>query len=59
MRMKFTIEVEVARTSGKFVSKDEIRESIREEIEGADPGSITVGDNSEYETTSWSVEDAD
>lgn len=59
MTLKFMVTVEVNRTSGKFVSKDEIRDALREEISGADPGSITVGDNSEYETTSFEVEDED
>jgi hypothetical protein len=55
MKFKFEIEVEVERTTGKFVSKDDIRAGIESALTDADPGTMTVGDNSEYETTSWEV----
>ena len=58
MRITITVEIEVERVSGVFTSKDEITESIVEEIESANPGSVSgVGANgdSEYEITDWSV----
>lgn len=60
MSFKFTIEVEVERVSGKFASKDEIADQIREALDSADPGTISnVGadSDSEYEVVNWSVED--
>jgi hypothetical protein len=58
MVIRFIVEVEVTHVSGKFASKDDLREKIREEIEGADPGTITSDDDAEYEV-SFSVEDAE
>lgn len=57
MIIRFEVVVEVEKTQGKFVSKDDLREEIRSEIEGADPGSIQV-DESEYDVQSWEVNDA-
>lgn len=61
MRFEFKVEVEVERVEGKFASKDEIAEQLRDDIERADPGSVSgVGadGSSEYEVTSWEVSDA-
>lgn len=55
--IKIIVEVEVEKTTGKFVAKDEIAEQIVESIEGADPGSLYV-DESEYEVVAWQVETA-
>lgn len=57
MRLTFNITVELARTSGKFVSKDEITELLLDELSNANPGSVDV-DESEYEVTDWEVEPA-
>lgn len=57
-RFTFTVEVEVERTQGKFASRDEIAETIREWLDGANDGSVDgVGADgeSEYEVTSWDV----
>lgn len=56
MRIAFTVEVELEKTTGKFVAKDNIREELRELLT-----SITDTlyiDESEYEVTSWEVTDA-
>lgn len=58
MRVTLTVEVEVDRISGKFASKEEIKEALADEIERADPGQVSgVGadGDSEYEITSWTV----
>lgn len=52
--LQFTIEATLEKTSGKFVSGEDLAEEIKGEIEGADPGSVSV-DDSEYDVTSWSV----
>jgi hypothetical protein len=59
MVIRYIVEVELTHVSGKFASKDDLREKIREEIEGADPGSVTSDDDAEYEVSSFSVEDAE
>jgi hypothetical protein len=58
MKFTFTVEVEVQRESGKFAARDEIEEQLREEIEGANPGSVDgVGADGDttYEVIEWSV----
>lgn len=54
MKIRFIVEVEAEKTTGKFVGKDEIAEEIGLWIEGADEGIVYV-DESEYEVTSWDV----
>lgn len=54
MKLKFTVEVEVERTQGKFASKDDIAEQIKEAIEQADPSEVTVEDST-YEVQSFEV----
>lgn len=59
MRLSFTVEVEVERMTGKFASKDEVREvleeAITEGIEGADLSSLGADSESEYEVSSVDV----
>jgi len=52
-----TVTVELERESGKFMSRDEMEEQLREAIEGADPGTVDGGPDgdSTYEVTSWEV----
>ena len=60
-KFTFTVEVEVERTSGKFATRDEMADTIREWIEGADEGSLSgIGPDgdSEYETTGWTVDES-
>lgn len=54
MRIKFTIDVELQKTTGKFMSKEDVAEEIREELEGTDPGTVEV-DETEYEIIVWEV----
>lgn len=57
----FTVTVEVERDSGKFASRDDIAEQLRDELERADPGTVSgVGadGSSEYTVTRFEVEDA-
>ena len=59
MRVKFTVEAEVERISGKFASKDEIEGEIQQALDEANPGSVSgVGadGDSEYEVNDWTVQ---
>lgn len=58
MKITIAIDIEVERVEGKFASKDEIAEAIADELDAADPGTVSgVGADgaSEYEITSWEV----
>ncbi len=60
MRMTFTVDVDVERVSGKFASREEIADPIREALEGANIGGVSgVGADaaSEYEIVEWEVSD--
>lgn len=50
------ITCELRHVTGKFASADDLAEKLIEEIEGADPGSITTDDDAEYEVDSFTVE---
>ena len=54
-RITATVNVELNKTQGKFVSKDDLAEAVKAALEGADEGSWSVED-SEYETAEWDVE---
>lgn len=53
-RFKFIVEVELERTEGKFVSRDDMAQELLDAIESSDPGEVNV-DDSNYEVTDWSV----
>lgn len=53
-RFKFVVEVELERTEGKFVSRDDMAQELLDAIESADPGSVDV-DESSYEVTNFTV----
>jgi hypothetical protein len=55
MNFTFVVTVHLDRVSGKFASKDEAREEIRDALESADPGDLTLGDDSEYSVAVWDV----
>jgi hypothetical protein len=57
MRLRFMVDVELTKASGKFASKAEAIEAVQEALEGADESSWSLGD-SEYETAEWSVSEA-
>lgn len=60
--LRFTVTVELERESGKFASRDEMAEQIRDELEGVDPGELSgLGADGEsvYRVESWEVEDAE
>jgi hypothetical protein len=57
----FTVRVQTERESGKFASKDDLREEIRTWLEGANEDEISgVGSDGDsvYNVTEWEVEDA-
>lgn len=56
MHFTFTVEVDVERSEGKFASREDIGDQIQQEIESADPGTITGENDGTYDVTSWEVE---
>jgi hypothetical protein len=58
MRFEYKVTVEVERSEGKFASRDELGEQIREALESADPGQLDGENGGVYETNEWTVEDA-
>lgn len=57
MRFKFTVEIEVNRTTGKFPSRDDVAQELQDALDNANPGDLQVGDDSELEVSDWSVEE--
>jgi hypothetical protein len=55
MRFSFTVEAEVERITGRFATRDELLEQVREAIESADPRSLTGENEGEYEVQEWTV----
>lgn len=56
MRLIFEVAVEVAHRQGKFASRDELAEQIKDELEGAIPGDLYGDEDGEYEVEDSSVE---
>lgn len=52
----FEVTVYVERTEGKFATRDELSDQLREAIEAADPGCIEGDEGGQYDVTSWDVE---
>lgn len=52
----FLIRAEVERVTGPFASTEDIRDSIRDDLESANPDTIYVEDT-EYGVEEWEVED--
>jgi len=60
-KFTFTVSVELEREEGKFASREEMADAIREWLEGADEGAIYgigADGDSTYNTTSWEVDEA-
>lgn len=57
MRFDFLVSVEVERTEGKFASREDLAGQLLEELEGANPDSLTGDNDGEYEVTSWDVQE--
>ena len=53
MIFRFVVEVEVEHAQGKFVSREEIAESIAESIDSANPGEIESDEGGLYEVQVW------
>lgn len=54
MLLKFEVEVEVTKTTGRFVSRETLSEELAGILESSDPGSLDI-DGSEYEVTNYTV----
>lgn len=58
MRLKFTVEVELSHTTGKFVSKEDLRQAIiGDYLDSSPPDEIMVED-SQYTVDGWEVQEA-
>lgn len=58
MRFEFKVTAEVERYEGKFASRADLGDQIREAIEQADPGDLTGEAGGSYSITDWQVEEA-
>jgi hypothetical protein len=58
MIFKFTVEVEVERTEGKFAGKDELADQLRDAIEESNPQEVEGENGGRYDVTMWEVSDA-
>lgn len=57
MRFSFVVSVDVERQEGKFASRDEIGELIKNALEEADPQTYDTDNGGTYETSNWSVDE--
>ena len=51
----FQVTVTLERTQGKFVSRDEMTDEIADALDQANPDSLTLGDDGEYDVVDWDV----
>lgn len=58
MIFTYTVTVEVERSEGKFASREDLGDQIRESIEGADPGSLEGENGGQYDVTSFEVSES-
>lgn len=54
---RFIVTVDVERSEGKFATRDELADQLREAIEGADPGDLEGENGGSYSVSSWEVEE--
>ena len=56
-RFTFTVEVEVERESGKFMTRDEMEETIRDWLERANEDQIDGGPDGDsvYTVADWTI----
>lgn len=57
MRFTFTVEVEVERTQGKFATRDELADQIKDALENASPGDLQGENEGEYTINDWTVDE--
>lgn len=60
-KFAFTLTVEVALIAGKFASRDEIAQAVKDQIVTAEPQSLYgfgTDRGSEYKVKSWEIETA-
>lgn len=55
MNFRFVVEVEVSREQGKFATREEIHDQIKESLEQADPGTMEGDNGGQYNVDSWNV----
>lgn len=54
--LEFKVTIELEKSEGKFASKDELLDLMKEALEDADPGSISCENEGIYDTLTWDVE---
>lgn len=59
MKFEFKVTVEVERTEGKFASREELAEQIRDELEGAEPSSLEGENEGQYDVVAFEVEEVE
>lgn len=57
MNFTFMVTVDVSRQQGKFASRDDISEKIKEALDDANPGDIEGENGGEYTVDTWEVEE--
>lgn len=53
MKVYLVVEAELERTEGLFASRDELADQLKDEVEGADPGSVEGSEGGQYDVASW------
>ena len=58
MEFRFLVTYQLEREYGKFASRDELGDQLRENLEAADPGDLEGDTGGVYSVTDMTVEDA-
>lgn len=59
MYMEFLVKVELDKTEGKFASRDELADQVRDELDSANPDELEGEAGGTYSVTSWEVEEVE
>jgi|GEM_PF-4973209 len=57
MKFQIRVGVEVEHVEGKFASREEIFEQLRDEIQSADPGTVECDGGGCYDVVTFEVEE--
>lgn len=57
MRFDFLVSVDLERTEGRFASREDLGDQLREELEAANPDTVTGENDGEYQIIDWQVEE--
>lgn len=56
MEFEFTVKVVIERDTGKFASRDEMADQVKDALDQADAGSWDGENGGEYSTQDWQVD---